>query len=64
MKKPDLSASELIASPMTHVALKLPQVLLERIDQAAVADDSSVPNRSSIMRRLLIAGLRHSREAA
>lgn len=65
MKKTDpFAPDELVCSPMVHVALKLPKILLDRIDAAAVRDDSSVPNRSSLMRRYLIAGLRRESEAA
>lgn len=65
MKKTDpFAPDELVASPMIHIAFKIPKVLLDRIDAAAVRDDSSVPNRSSLMRRYLIAGLRREHEAA
>ncbi|MGY0572405.1 hypothetical protein ACTGJ9_016115 [Bradyrhizobium sp. RDM12] len=62
MKKSAFSADELIASPMIHVGIKLPKILIDKIDEAAQADDPSAPNRSSLMRRFLIAGLK--REAA
>jgi hypothetical protein len=55
-------AAALVASPMICTSLLIPQVLLDEIDKAAVRDDPSSPNRSSLMRRWLIAGLR--REAA
>lgn len=38
------------------------KILIDKIDEAAQADDPSAPNRSSLMRRFLIAGLK--REAA
>jgi hypothetical protein len=55
-------ASSLVASPMICTSLLIPKVLLDEIDKAALNDDPSSPNRSSLMRRWLIAGLR--REAA
>lgn len=62
MKKPVVDAAELLVSPMRHVTLLLPQVLLDHIDAAAKRDDPSCPNRSSWIRRSMIAALR--REAA
>lgn len=55
-------AHELVTSPMKHVTMLLPTVLVEHIDRAAQVDDPSSPNRSSWCRRALIAALR--REAA
>ncbi|MGY2902943.1 hypothetical protein [Bradyrhizobium sp. URHC0002] len=60
--KQAFNTDELIASPMTHLTLLVPRILLDRIDQAAAIDDPSSPNRSSWMRRALIGQLR--REAA
>ena len=56
------SPDELVSSPMVCTSLLLPRVLLDAIDEAAVRDEPCSPNRSSLMRRWLIAGLR--REAA
>ncbi|MHC6154806.1 hypothetical protein ACVSQB_23795 [Bradyrhizobium elkanii] len=65
MKKNDpFAPDELVCSPMVHIGLKLPKVLLDRIDAAAALDDPSCANRSSKMRRYLIAGLRRECEAA
>lgn len=65
MKKTDpFAPDELITSPMLHVGVKLPKILLDRIDAAAVRDDSASPNRSSLIRRYLIAGLRREHEVA
>lgn len=60
--KPQFEAHELVSSPMQHISMLLPKVLIEHIDRAAQADDPSAPNRSSWCRRALIAALR--REAA
>lgn len=65
MKKTDpFAPDELVCSPMVHVGLKLPKVLLDKIDSAAALDDPSCKNRSSKMRRYLIAGLRREHEVA
>ncbi|UFX46135.1 hypothetical protein HAP47_0005335 [Bradyrhizobium sp. 41S5] len=65
MKKNEpFAADELITSPMTHVALRLPKVLVDRIDAAAAVDDPSSPNRSSLVRRFIVQGLRRQVEAA
>ncbi|UPT99422.1 hypothetical protein J4G48_0015815 [Bradyrhizobium barranii subsp. apii] len=65
MKKTSaICADELAASPMTQIGLKLPVALLERVDAAAVRDDESCRNRSSIMRRALVQFLRREHEAA
>ena len=61
-RPPKFDAAELLVSPMKHVTMLLPQVLIDRIDEAAQVDDPSNPNRSSWMRRALIGQLR--REAA
>jgi metal-responsive CopG/Arc/MetJ family transcriptional regulator len=53
-----LDAHELVTSPMAHVTMLLPKVLLEHIDRAAQTDDPSSPNRSSWMRRAMISALR------
>lgn len=53
---------ELVASPMVHLNMLVPKVLLDQIDEAAQRDDPSAPNRSSWARRALISQLR--REAA
>ena len=53
MKKTAFNAEELITSPMVYVGIRLPKILI---------DNPSAPNRSSLMRRFLIAGLK--REAA
>jgi metal-responsive CopG/Arc/MetJ family transcriptional regulator len=53
---------ELVASPMVSTCFLLPRILLDEIDRAAVRDDASAPNRSSVIRRALIGYLR--REAA
>lgn len=55
-------AAELIQSPMVNTSVLLPRVLLDEIDKAAVRDDISAPNRSSVIRRALIGYLK--REAA
>lgn len=60
--KPKFDAAELVASPMKHVTMLLPEVLIEKIDEAAQRDDPSCPNRSSFIRRSIVAALR--REAA
>lgn len=60
--KPRFEAHELLTSPMQHVTMLLPKILIDQIDQAAQNDDPSSPNRSSWMRRALISALR--REAA
>ncbi|MCK1410193.1 hypothetical protein [Bradyrhizobium sp. 76] len=60
--KPQFDPHELVSSPMRHVTLLLPEILINRIDQAASLDDPSAPNRSSWMRRAMISALR--REAA
>ncbi|MET3307912.1 hypothetical protein [Bradyrhizobium diazoefficiens] len=60
--KRSFDTHELVSSPMQHVTMLLPKVLLDHIDQAAQLDDPSSPNRSSWMRRALISALR--REAA
>jgi metal-responsive CopG/Arc/MetJ family transcriptional regulator len=60
--KPKFDAAELVTSPMKHVTMLLPEVLLDKIDAAAERDDPSCPNRSSFIRRSIIAALR--REAA
>ncbi|MGY4333578.1 metal-responsive CopG/Arc/MetJ family transcriptional regulator [Bradyrhizobium sp. LB7.2] len=62
MKKAAFNADELVTSPMVYVGIRLPKILIDKIDDAAQADDPSAPNRSSLMRRFLIAGLK--REAA
>ncbi|MDA9542287.1 hypothetical protein ACM41_39965 [Bradyrhizobium sp. CCBAU 21362] len=62
MKKTTFDADELVTSPMVYVGIRLPKILIDKIDDAAQADDPSAPNRSSLMRRFLIAGLK--REAA
>ncbi|GEC14659.1 hypothetical protein [Nitrobacter winogradskyi] len=54
--------SDLNCSPMIRVSLALPQKLLRALDDQATKDDASAPNRSSVIRRYLIGGLR--REAA
>lgn len=65
MKRTDpFAPDELVTSPMVHIGLKLPKVLLDRIDAAAAQDDPSCANRSSKMRRYLIAGLRRECEVA
>ncbi|MET3989493.1 metal-responsive CopG/Arc/MetJ family transcriptional regulator [Bradyrhizobium sp. S3.9.2] len=63
-KKALFEADELICSPMTHGTFRLPKVLLDRVDAAAVNDDPSSPNRSSIVRRALIQYLARQAEAA
>jgi len=55
-------AAALITSPMVCTSLLIPKILLDAIDEAAIRDEPCSPNRSSLMRRWLIAGLR--REAA
>lgn len=60
--KSKFDTHELVSSPMQHISMLLPKVLIEHIDRAAQADDPSAPNRSSWCRRALIAALR--REAA
>ena len=60
--KSKFDAAELLVSPMKHVTMLLPQVLLDHIDEAAKRDDPSAPNRSSWIRRALIGRLK--REAA
>jgi hypothetical protein len=60
--KQAFAPDELLTSPMKHVSMLLPQVLIDRIDEAAKLDDPSAPNRSSWARRALIAQLK--REAA
>jgi metal-responsive CopG/Arc/MetJ family transcriptional regulator len=62
MKKTDFAAADLITSPMRHMTLLVPEILVDAIDAAAVRDDPSSPNRSSFVRRAIIAALR--REAA
>ena len=62
MKEAKFSADELLTSPMTHLTLLVPQILLDRIDEAAKIDDPACPNRSSWMRRALISQLK--RDAA
>ncbi|MDR6305939.1 metal-responsive CopG/Arc/MetJ family transcriptional regulator [Nitrobacter vulgaris] len=54
--------TDLTYSPMVRVSLALPQKLLKALDAQATKDDASAPNRSSVIRRYLIGGLR--REAA
>jgi hypothetical protein len=60
--KTKFDPADLLVSPMKHLTLLVPQLLLEHIDQAAERDDPSAPNRSSWIRRSIIAALR--REAA
>ncbi|WP_210161408.1 hypothetical protein, partial [Bradyrhizobium liaoningense] len=55
--KQKFEAHELLTSPMQHISMMLPKVLIEHIDRAAQADDPSAPNRSSWCRRALIAEL-------
>lgn len=62
MKNIQFNVDELIASPMTHLTMLVPKILLDRIDEAAKLDDPSAPNRSSWARRALINQLK--REAA
>lgn len=61
-KKPLFGADELICSPMTHGTFRLPKVLLDKVDAAAVQDDPSSPNRSSVVRRALIQYLHRQSE--
>jgi hypothetical protein len=63
MKEKALFDSDtLLSSPMRHLSLAVPAVLLDRIKAAATADDPSAPNVSSWARRALIDRLK--REAA
>jgi hypothetical protein len=50
--------AELVASPMICTSILIPKILLDAIDEAAVRDEPCSPNRSSLKRRWLIAGLR------
>lgn len=61
-KNTAFDAAELASSPMVHVGMKLPRLLLDKIDEAAIKDDESCRNRSSVMRRALVQFLR--RDAA
>lgn len=54
----DFDAKTLTFSPMVRVSLALPQKLLKALDDQAARDDASTPNRSSVIRRYLISGLR------
>lgn len=60
--KTNFDAAELLTSPMVHLTMLVPKALLNHIDEAAQRDDPSCPNRSSWIRRSMIAALR--REAA
>ena len=56
--KTKLDPADLLVSPMKHLTLLVPQLLLDHIDQAATRDDPASPNRSSWIRRSIIAALR------
>jgi metal-responsive CopG/Arc/MetJ family transcriptional regulator len=51
-------ADELVTSPMVSISLYIPKALVESVDRLASDDDPSAPNRSSVVRRAIIAHLR------
>ncbi|WP_063981689.1 hypothetical protein [Bradyrhizobium sp.] len=55
--------AELIQSPMKPVAITMPAVLVAALDKAAAIDDSSAPNRSSLVRRAICQFLRRQEVA-